>query len=86
MADYSIVFARSAARELEALHGTLATRILAKIEALALTPQPTACRKLVGTPDLWRIRVGDYRVIYEINDNRQLIDIIAIRHRKDAYR
>jgi mRNA interferase RelE/StbE len=86
MADYQIVFTRSAAKELEALPVPFAQRILARIEALASTPRPTGCRKLVGSDNLWRIRVGDYRVVYSIDDPQESIEVIAIRHRRDAYR
>ncbi len=86
MSQYAITFARSARKELEALSGPLIARVLTRIEALGQNPRPTGCRKLVGQGNLWRIRVGDYRVIYEIDDNSKSVDISAIRHRGDAYR
>jgi mRNA interferase RelE/StbE len=86
MADYQIVFTRSAAKELEALPEPIALRILQRIEALAVTPRPAGCRKLVGSDNLWRIRVGDYRVVYSIDDPQGVIDVVAVRHRRDAYR
>ena len=55
------------------------------MEALAEKPRPEGCSKLTGR-EAWRIRVGDYRVIYEIHDDRQVVIIVVIRHRKDAYR
>ncbi|MGI8669686.1 MAG: type II toxin-antitoxin system RelE family toxin [Aridibacter sp.] len=64
MADYSITFARSARKELEILPNSLIKRIFTKIEALADEPRPNRCRKLQGFKNLWRIRIGDYRVIY----------------------
>jgi mRNA interferase RelE/StbE len=85
MGEYTIIFARSARKELESLSDRLGERILDRIEGLATDPRPQRCAKLVGADDLWRIRVGDYRVIYAINDGEQLIDVIAVRHRKDAY-
>ena len=85
MREYSIVFARSGARELEKLREPLASRVLARIELLSRAPRPSGCRKLHGAEALWRIRVEDYRVLYAINDQRKLVDIIAIRHRRDAY-
>jgi mRNA interferase RelE/StbE len=85
MDDYTIVFARSAREELEEFHGSMARRLLRRIEALAGEPRPTGCRKLTDSKNLWRIRVGDYRVLYSIDDRARLIDIIAIRHRKEAY-
>ena len=85
MADYSITFARSARKELETLDEKILNRIFPKIEALSKEPRPSGCRKLTGNKQLWRIRVGDYRVVYAIDDNKNLVDIIAVRHRKDVY-
>jgi mRNA interferase RelE/StbE len=84
--DYSVVFARSARRELERLQTGVARRIIARIEALASNPKPPGCVKLQGADDLWRIRVGDYRVIYSVDDEACSVDISAVRHRSDAYR
>jgi mRNA interferase RelE/StbE len=86
MDDYTIVFARSAREELEDLPESVALRVLARIETLAEEPRPRGCCKLTGSANLWRIRVGDYRVLYAIDDPGRLVDIIAVRHRKDAYR
>ena len=86
MTSYAITFARSARKELEALNRPLIARILKRIEALAEDPRPPGCRKLVGQANLWRVRIGDYRVIYEIDDGKKLVDINAIRHRSEAYR
>lgn len=83
---YSVTLARSARKELERLADPLALRVLHRIEALATEPRPNGCRKLVGADDLWRLRVGDYRIIYSIDDHRRLIDVVAIRHRSDVYR
>ena len=85
MADYSISFVRSARKELESLSFPLIRRILAKIELLAKNPRPTGCKKLKGAHDLWRIRVGEYRVIYSILDREIRVEIITIRHRSQAY-
>jgi Cytotoxic translational repressor of toxin-antitoxin stability system len=85
MPDYSIVFAKSARKELESLPNTIINRIFPKIEALGTNPRPAGCRKLKGAGDLWRIRLGDYPVIYSVNDNFVEIDIIALRHRSEAY-
>ena len=86
MSEYAITFARSARKELEALSRPFVARVLSRIEALGRDPRPSGCRKLVGQGNLWRIRVGDYRVIYEIDDGQQTVDVSAIRHRSDAYR
>ena len=86
MAEYSVVVARSARKELERLGQPQISRILRRIEALALTPRPEGCRKLQGASNLWRIRVGDYRVLYAVDDAQKVVDIIAVRHRSEAYR
>ena len=85
MAEYSITFARSARRELEVLDSTVIPRILSKIESLAAQPRPHGSRKLTGEKHLWRIRIGDYRVIYSILDKERRIDITTVRHRREAY-
>ena len=84
--DYTITFARSARKKLENLNAALVNKIFPKIEALAKESRPRGCRKLHGEENLWRIRVGDYRVIYAIYDEKQLIDITAVRHRSEAYK
>ena len=86
MADYSISFARSARKELERFPDEVADRILAKVEALAGTPRPAGVIKLHGQKNLWRLRVGDYRVVYSIDDFSKTIDVSVIRHRRDVYR
>jgi len=86
MADYSITFARSARKELEKLPTSVARRIIEQIEVLLINPRPTRSVKLQGNRNLWRIRVGDYRVIYSVDDAARMIDISTVRHRRDAYR
>lgn len=85
MTDYVVVFARSARRELESLEGVLVRRIFPKIEALAREPRPPGSRKLQGRANLWRIRVGNYRVVYAVDDSKRLVDVNAVRHRSKAY-
>ena len=85
MPEYSITFARSARKELEALPNSLIIRIFSKIEALSIQPRPNGCRKLQGFTNLWRIRIGDYRAIYSIDDKAKIVDIIAVRNRREAY-
>ena len=86
MADYAVVFARSARKELQNLDAQVARRILKQIEALVTTPRPSGVAKLEGASDLWRIRVGDWRVVYRVSDRDHLVDIMAVRHRSDVYR
>jgi mRNA interferase RelE/StbE len=86
MADYSISFARSARKELEKISADVADRIFSKIETLAANPRPVGVIKLHGQKNLWRMRVGDYRVVYSIDDFSKIIDVFVIRHRRDVYR
>ena len=86
MPEYTISFARSARKELQAPDRTVATRILRRIEALAATPRPAGRKKLEGAENLWRLRVGDWRVVYSVDDSKRLVDVSAVRHRRDVYR
>jgi mRNA interferase RelE/StbE len=86
MDRYSVTFSRSATKELDALSVTVLNRVFAKIEQLATQPRPYGTRKLTGESDLWRLRVGDYRVVYRVDDDSRVVDVISVRHRKDAYR
>ena len=86
MADYRVRVARSARKELQRLERSIASRLIARIEGLAQSPRPSGCVKLTGAGDLWRIRVADYRIVYAIDDDRLLVDVLIVRHRRDAYR
>jgi len=86
MPRYEVIIARSARKELERMDAWLARRIFGHVEVLAQQPRPPGCSKLQGASDLWRIRVGDYRVVYRIDDQARLVDISVIQHRKDVYR
>jgi mRNA interferase RelE/StbE len=85
MPEHRITFARSARKELEKLPPQIAERILARIEDLSVNPRPSGSLKLKGDSNLWRVRIGDYRVVYAIDDGKS-VDICFIRHRKDIYR
>jgi mRNA interferase RelE/StbE len=84
--EYAITFARSARKELEKLDPENVKRIFPIIEALSQNPRPSHCKKLSGLQNLWRIGIGDYRLIYQISDKQKTVDIVAIRHRREAYR
>ena len=86
MREYTVVFARSARKELQALDRGVAGRIVKRIEALTRTPRPSGCKKLEGTESLWRIRVGDWRVVYAVDDSKFLVEVSVIRHRREVYR
>jgi mRNA interferase RelE/StbE len=86
MASYKIEFTKSALKDLRSIDKSRVPRIFETIERLAEEPRPDGCKKLAGSDFTYRIRIGDYRVIYEIFDSRLLIDIVRVRHRRDAYR
>ena len=85
MPEYHLVIKPSAAKELDKLPVSVAARIVAKIESLPQVPRPHGVKKLEGEPTRWRIRVGDWRVIFAIDDGQRVVDIIYIRHRSKAY-
>lgn len=85
MADYEVVVSKRAAGEIDNLPASIVARVYAKLEALATEPRPPGVKKLRGTTSGWRIRIGDYRVLYEIDDRRRIVDIAAVRHRSKAY-
>jgi mRNA interferase RelE/StbE len=85
MMTYELRLARSARKELETLPTTVLARLARALDAFPQNPRPPGCKKLRGTTDLWRVRVGDYRIIYEIDDTARVITVRAIRVRKDAY-
>ena len=86
MKPYPIEFSKSAEKELLNLPKKTASQILSKIDMLALNPRPSGCKKLTGSLNSYRIRIGDYRVLYTIEDNILLVDIVSIGNRKDVYR
>lgn len=82
---YSVTVLRSAQKELERLPDDDAVRVLAAIQALGDTPRPSGCVKLTNS-DLWRIRVGQYRIIYQIKDRELVIVVVKVGNRRDIYR
>ncbi len=85
MARYSVELKPSARKELERLPGKVIERIFPKLEALELDPRPAGCKKLKGGRDEWRIRVGEYRAVYIIDDVKLRISVTRIRHRSEVY-
>jgi mRNA interferase RelE/StbE len=86
MASYKIEWKNSAYKELQKLPRPIITRVVAAVSELSNEPFPHGVKKLVGSEFSYRIRIGDYRVVYEVFENRLVIEIIRIRHRKDVYR
>jgi mRNA interferase RelE/StbE len=85
MDSYRIEWKRSATQELRRLPREMVGRILKAVEQLATDPYPSGVRKLAGSEHTYRIRVGDYRVIYSILASALLIEIIRVGHRRDVY-
>ncbi|MFZ0913203.1 MAG: type II toxin-antitoxin system RelE/ParE family toxin [Candidatus Korobacteraceae bacterium] len=83
---YSIRFVESAARSLKKLPAGPRLRIAARIEALADNPYPPGTRKMAGEEHAYRIRIGDYRVVYDVLDDAIIVLVLRIGHRKDVYR
>lgn len=86
MADYSLRWSKQALKELDRLPQKIAERVYDHVTALGKSPRPHGALKLKGRSDNWRIRVGDYRVLYTIADSVRGVSILAVQHRKDVYR
>ena len=82
---YQIVLAPSAARQLRKFDPDIRRRIQAVLELLAENPRPPAATQLVGGAGEWRVRTGDYRVIYEIDDGRLLVLVLRMGHSREVY-
>jgi len=83
--SYQVILSKSVRKELDRLPDEVANRILARLAGLETNPRPADVKKLKGR-DAWRIRVGDYRVIYEIHDRVLQIIVITVGHRREIYR
>jgi mRNA interferase RelE/StbE len=83
---YKIGYEASAAKELSKLDKAAAGRIIKAIQKLATDPRPPGCRSLVGYENLWRVRVGDYRVVYTIVDDELVVLVVRVAHRSEVYR
>lgn len=86
MASYRIEWRRSTKRDLKGIPAKQVLKIVRSVENLAANPRPEGCTKLTGSKFAHRIRVGDYRVIYEIFDDQIIIEVVRVGHRKDVYR
>jgi mRNA interferase RelE/StbE len=83
---YSILLERAAEKDLRRLSPEVHDRVIPTIQGLGRNPRPPGCRKLTGTANDWRIRVGDYRVVYDIDDTAQIVRVNRVRHRREVYR
>ena len=81
---YRVLLERTAEKDLRKLSPDIHDRVMSAIQGLATNPRPPGCRKLAGSKHDWRIRVGDYRVLYEIADSIRIVRVNRVRHRGDA--
>lgn len=82
---YRVQVAPAAVRQLRKLDGVALRRVQAAIELLAEEPRPSGAKKLVGGDGEWRVRTGDFRIVYEINDGVLLVLVVAVGHRREVY-
>lgn len=85
MACYKIQWKSSAAREVRKLPKDVIQRVIQRIEALVQNPIPSGARKMATVPGAFRLRAGDYRIIYRVYDKELVIEIIRVGHRRDIY-
>jgi mRNA interferase RelE/StbE len=83
---YTLLIKRSAERDLRRLSRTVFERINERVLSLRDDPRPHGVRKLAGALEGWRIRVGDYRILYQIDDDAQTVTVVRVKHRREAYR
>lgn len=82
---YSISYVPSAAKALRKLDRPTARRLLDAIEGLAVDPRPPGCIQLKGGGGEYRVRVGDYRIIYEVHDDELIVLVLRLGHRREVY-
>jgi mRNA interferase RelE/StbE len=82
---YQLLYAPKAEREIAKLPRQVIPRVLAAALALATEPRPPGCRKLRDVPGAWRIRIGDYRILYEVDDAARVVRVARAGHRRDIY-
>jgi len=83
---YKVLLRPAARRDLDRMERRVCERLLRAILALGTEPRPRGARKLVGGKKEWRLRVGVWRVLYEIDDEEKVVRIFRVRHRRDVYR
>ena len=82
---YKVIVSKTASKELADLPTKVVNHIIPAIKRLEDDPRPSGCKKLKGGQEAWRIRIGDYRVIYTIDDVIHVVDVRSVGHRKDIY-
>jgi len=84
--SYRVTLAPAAARQLRKQDPQVRRRLQAALDLLAVEPRPPAATRLVGGSGEWRVRTGDYRIIYEIKDDELLVLVLQVGHRREVYR
>ena len=83
---YEVLLERRAERDLKKLSQEMFHRIIPQIKVLSDNPKPAGCRKITGSKNDWRIRIGDYRIIYEIDEKEKAVKVMRVRHRREVYK
>jgi mRNA interferase RelE/StbE len=83
---YQVIIQPSAVKAIRKLDRDTQAKVVRLLEALALEPRPVGVVKMAGDDNLWRVRIGDYRVVYEIHDRKLIVLIVRVADRKDVYR
>jgi mRNA interferase RelE/StbE len=83
---HKIYLEKSAEKDLRKLPTSVFQRALIHLKALSVDPRPPGCHKITGSKKDWRIRIGDYRLIYEIDDQARTVKVMRVRHRREVYR
>ena len=83
---HEVFLERGAERDLKRMPALEFSRVIGRIQGLANSPRPPGSRKIAGSEGDWRIRIGDYRVVYAVDEKQKVITIFRVRHRKDIYR
>jgi mRNA interferase RelE/StbE len=85
MTRYIVEVSDIAESQIDGLDGSVRVRVIKRIQALKDEPRPSGCKKLTNS-ELWRIRIGDYRVVYSIEDTRLMVLVVRVGHRREIYR
>jgi len=85
VSSYAVELKPSARKELESLPDSVLARVIRKLESLQHEPRPAGCKKLRGYKDSWRVRIGDWRVVYIVDDTAKLVSVTRIAHRREVY-
>jgi len=83
---YEVLLERRAERDLKKLSQAMFYRVIPQIKELSENPRPSGCRKITGSKNDWRIRIGDYRIIYEIDEKEKAVKVMRIKHRREVYK